>query len=55
MEIPKLESDTTSYGIKFGGLKMTKDFFGNPIRGNIIGAIVPDAKQRCDSDATLIS
>lgn len=45
MPIPKLKTDKTGYGIKFGGLKVTKDFFGNPIKGNIIGAIIPNAKQ----------
>ena len=45
MEIPKLKTDTTAYGIKFGGLKVTTDFFGNPISENIIGAIVPNAIQ----------
>lgn len=43
MEIPKLKSDKTKYGIYFGGLKMTEDFFGNPIDVDIIGAIVPNA------------
>ncbi|WP_338237277.1 right-handed parallel beta-helix repeat-containing protein [Persicobacter diffluens] len=44
--IPKLKSDKTSYGIYFDGLEMKTDFFGNPIKGNIIGAIVPNAKIR---------
>lgn len=44
--IPKLKSDKTAYGIYFDGLEVKKDFFGNPIKGNIIGAIVPNAKVR---------
>lgn len=51
-EIPKLKTDNTSYGIVFGGLKLDKDFFGNPIQGNIIGAIVPNAPQRCSDGLT---
>ncbi|PWJ37938.1 right-handed parallel beta-helix repeat-containing protein [Sediminitomix flava] len=42
--IPKLSSDSTASGIYFGGLEVTKDFFGNPIKKDIIGAIVPNAK-----------
>lgn len=55
MEIPKLETDLTDYGITFGGLKVTKDFFGNPITGNIIGAIVPNAKQSSVNGSTQTS
>lgn len=44
MTIPKLKSDKTKNGIFCGGLKVSSDFFGNPIKGNIIGAVVPNAK-----------
>ena len=46
MAIPHLESDTTSYGVYFGGLKVLRDFFGNKIKGNIVGAIVPNAQKK---------
>lgn len=44
MEITKLKADKTSYGVYFGGLNVEKDFFGNKIKGNIIGAIAPQKK-----------
>lgn len=46
MPVVKLSSDKTSYGLFFGGLKVKKDFFGNDIKGDIIGAIVPNATRR---------
>lgn len=45
MPVRKLKSDKTKKGIVFGGLKMKKDIFGNPIKGNIIGAIVANPKK----------
>ncbi|WP_044211675.1 right-handed parallel beta-helix repeat-containing protein [Flammeovirga sp. OC4] len=45
-KIEKLKSDKTEKGIYFGGLEVKTDFFGNPIKGNIIGAVVPNAKIR---------
>ncbi|MFI3319356.1 MAG: right-handed parallel beta-helix repeat-containing protein [Rikenellaceae bacterium] len=44
VKIEKLKSDKTKMGIPFGGLNLSKDFFGNPIEGNIVGAVVPNAK-----------
>ncbi len=45
-KISKLKYDPTDKGVVFGGLDMPTDFFGNKIEGNIIGAIVPNAKLR---------
>ncbi|OHX67199.1 right-handed parallel beta-helix repeat-containing protein [Flammeovirga pacifica] len=45
-KIPQLKSDKTENGIYYGGLNVKTDFFGNPIQGNIIGAIVPNATLR---------
>ncbi len=44
VKIEKLKCDKTKYGIYFGGLDLRKDYFGNPIEGNIVGAVVPNAK-----------
>jgi len=41
MEVKKLSTDKTKYGIYYGGLKVKKDFFGHKIKGNILGAIMP--------------
>ncbi len=46
VKIEKLKYDKTDYGVYFGGLEVTKDYFGNPIKGNIVGAVVPNAKIR---------
>ncbi len=40
IEIPKLKSDKTAYGV-LPGLKIDEDFFGNKITKPIIGACVP--------------
>ena len=40
-KIPHLKSDQTDYGIFFGGLNLTKDYFGIILDKEIIGAIAP--------------
>lgn len=45
IEVPILKTDKAGYGL-IGGLKMKRDIFGNPIKGNIMGAIVPKAKSK---------
>ncbi len=46
VKVKKLKYDESKEGVEFGGLNLKYDYFGNPIEGNIVGAVVPNAKIR---------
>ncbi len=41
VKIQKLSSDSSKNGLKYGGLNLSKDYFGHKINVPIIGAIIP--------------